>query len=208
MHGSEDFVRAWWNWRRRSPCPEGWLTPPQVIRPWRTRTPPTGSPPRRLSAPSRRMGMILAGGLPFRRAETAQWRGPVSCHAHSAASSSTSSPKKAARLPRPELLIQPALPPARRRGCPVPRYGPDPAQRCGPSRQWSKAGAQWRSRSCLSSRRTGRPGSGLPPRCPKPEVASSRIRIGRILQDHPRKGNPLALCPPDSFTPRSPTCAS
>ena len=114
---------------------------------------------------------------------------------------------EAAGLAPPQRGVEAVVRAAARRACPARRCGRGRARPAGPCARWSRAGARWRSRSCPPSACRGSPGSRPRPRCRAREVASSSTRIGASL----RITRAIAMrwrWPPDSFTPRSPTCAS
>ncbi len=152
----------------------------------------------------RKKAPSVCGGGPSARAEGVDQAAEPQQHAHSAASSS---PDEAAGLPRPEPGIEPA---------PRQQFGMAalfddlrrrPAPRSGPSRRWSTAGARWRSPSCPPSRHRASSWIAASTSLSSAEVASSRIRIGASFRIT-RASATRCRCPPDSFTPRSPTWAS
>ena len=114
---------------------------------------------------------------------------------------------EAAGLAPPQRRVVAVLRAAARRACPARRCGRGRARPAGPCARWSRAGARWRSRSCRRISVPRLSWIAASTSQSSAEVASSSTRIGAFF----RITRAIAMrwrWPPESFTPRSPTCAS
>ena len=114
-------------------------------------------------------------------------------------------PEESAGLAGPEAGIEAVVPQQFRMACPLRRCAPGRARSAGRAPRWSRGGGRWRSPSCRPS--GCRAGSWIAASTSesRAEVASSRTRIGASF----RITRAIAMrwrWPPESLTPRSPTC--
>ncbi len=91
--------------------------------------------------------------------------------------------------------------------CPVRRCGPGPARSGGPSRRWWTGGGRWPPAVLPSIRRYRLAWMAASTSESSALVASSSSRMG-ASSSITRAMAMRWRCPPDSFTPRSPTWAS